>query len=289
MQFTASSIVTLLLLPALCINGLLLHAKDDKALAQTETSPAILVVDHVPKCGGTFVTFMANMSVDPSSLQLVHESAQLKREDTGPGKMVLGMIRNPFEYYISIWAYLGYMRRLTPEEFLEIRPLGYPAGTDPEDAARFGKFLKYFSDKDLGLLSFLIYYSYLDFQGLINETDYDYKGTVADAFGNTTEGLVKKQQVIAAMKNFSAQGEPVDCWVHTENATEDTRSCFSRFAAMGGLVNFTDFDLGLSMQVLNAKEHLGCSALYTNETLDFVRSSDSELFRAFGYSTDCTS
>eukprot|EP00971_Amphidinium_carterae_P114498 2268544-Amphidinium_carterae.1 len=231
---------------------------------------------------------MANMSIDPSSLQLVHESAQLKREDTGPGKMIVGMIRNPFKYYISIWAYLGYFRRLTPEEFLEIRPLGSPAGSDPADPARFAKFLQYFSDKDLGLLSFLIYYSYLDFQGLINETDYDYKGTVDDAF-NTTDGLEKKQLVIAALRNFSAEGQPVDCWVHTENATEDARSCFTRFAAMGGLVNFTGFDVGLSMQVLNAKDHLGCSALYTNETLDFVRSSDRELFRAFGYPTECTS
>jgi len=288
MQFTASSLITLLLLPACAVNGLLLHAPEKKGSAALP-SPKVLVVDHVPKCGGTFVTFMANMTIDPSSLQLVHESAQLKQEDTGPGKMVMGMIRNPFEYYISIWAYLGYFRRLTPEEFLEIRPLGYPAGSDPADAARFAKFLKYFSDKDLGLLSFLIYYSYLDFEGLINETDYDYKGTVADAFGNTTEGLEKKQKVIAALKNFSAEREPVDCWVHTENATEDTRSCFSRFAAMGGLVNFTGFDVGLSMQVLNAKEHLGCSALYTNETLEFVRSSDAELFRAFGYATDCTS
>mmetsp|Transcript_17601 Transcript_17601/g.31800 ORF Transcript_17601/g.31800 Transcript_17601/m.31800 type:complete len:292 (+) Transcript_17601:79-954(+) len=258
------------------------------SLSRNSTRP-ILVVDHVPKCGGTFVNFMANKSVDPLSLQLVHESDQLKQEDLGQGKMVVGMIRNPFDYYISMWAYQGWFRRVTAEQLESFRPLGDPAGTGPLDADQFSRFLHFFSDKDLGLLSFLIYYSFLDFDGLIKATHYQYKGTIEDAFGDLTNGAAKKQQVISILKNFTLPSSPVDCWVHTESASNDTRACFTSFQGIGGMVNFTAFEESLQQQVFNNISHVGCSKLYTPELLDFVRSSDAELFRAFGYSLNCTS
>mmetsp|Transcript_43240 Transcript_43240/g.99674 ORF Transcript_43240/g.99674 Transcript_43240/m.99674 type:complete len:289 (-) Transcript_43240:94-960(-) len=269
------------------VRGVLLRHNDNVATNVSAAPPSILVVDHVPKCAGTFVNFMARGAVDPSALELVTEADKLTKDNLGNGRFILGMVRNPIDYYISIWAYKGYFDYFTAEEFQQIKPLGDPAGADPEDAARFKRFVMLFSDRDLGLLSFLVYYSYLDLNGIIPET-WDYHGRVGDAFQGS-DGQQNKAAVIADLQRFSEENSTVDCWVRTESATEDTTQCFQRFAALGGPVNFTAFTESLEVEFTNTGSHLGCGALYDAELLDYVRAGDAEVFRAFHYPTTCSS
>eukprot|EP00403_Amphidinium_massartii_P016162 CAMPEP_0178409306 /NCGR_PEP_ID=MMETSP0689_2-20121128/20395_1 /TAXON_ID=160604 /ORGANISM="Amphidinium massartii, Strain CS-259" /LENGTH=286 /DNA_ID=CAMNT_0020030445 /DNA_START=106 /DNA_END=966 /DNA_ORIENTATION=- len=268
--------------------GLQHVSSDAKARDRDAPNPVILVVDHVPKCGGTFVNFMAETLVDADSLRLVHEEFQLTADDYGPGKFVVGMVRNPFEYYISMWVYQGYFDRVTQEEMAAMRPLGVPAGSHPEDPARFSKFLHFFSDPEIGLLSWLMFFSYLDADGVVAQTGWDWKGTVSDAFSDATTAASMRAKVLTALRGFSLEDSPVDCWVYTEDATAATRACFQRFSDLGGKVDMLSFEAKVEDDHTNSREHLGCSAIYTQETLDFVRSGDSELFRAFGYPLECT-
>mmetsp|Transcript_6891 Transcript_6891/g.12188 ORF Transcript_6891/g.12188 Transcript_6891/m.12188 type:complete len:283 (+) Transcript_6891:70-918(+) len=250
-------------------------------------SNSVMVVDHVPKCGGTFVNYMAENSVEPAHLRLVHEEFQLGPQDVGPGMFVIGMVRNPFDYYISMWAYQGYWSELSHKDMERIRPLGEPAGSHPEDAERFGRFLEYFSDPELGLLSFLMYFSYLDFDGVVPTSQWPWRGTVKTFLGNATTRASRREKVTQALTALSTSSSPVDCWVKTEEATADTTSCFQEFAARGGLVNFTAFDEALAAQYQNSHDHLSCSHIYNADTLRFVQTGDAELFQAFGYPLTC--
>jgi len=272
---------------AVLTHGLHLQRSGDTPPSSSGTD-SVMVVDHVPKCGGTFVNFMAENSVEPAHLQLVHEEFQLGPDDVGPGKFVIGMVRNPFDYYISMWAYQGYWEQLSKKDFESIRPLGDPAGSHPSDAARFKRFLDYFSHPDLGLLSFLMYFSYLDFDGTVPASQWPWRGTVKEFLGNEATRASRTQKVTAALQALSGSSSPVDCWVRTEDATADTTSCFQQFASMGGLVNFTAFDAALAAEHTNSHNHVACSELYDAETLQFVQTGDAALFRAFGYPLTCT-
>mmetsp|Transcript_8387 Transcript_8387/g.18809 ORF Transcript_8387/g.18809 Transcript_8387/m.18809 type:complete len:287 (-) Transcript_8387:100-960(-) len=249
----------------------------------------VLVVDHVPKCGGTFLINLAKQSVDRSTLLIVQEQEQLQESDMGEDKFIVGVIRNPFDYYISLWAYKTYKDRLGADLWEDIIPLGDPAGSHPEDPARFARFLKIFSDPDLGLLSFLFYYSYLDAANLVRTTTWHYKGTVGDAFGPSLDDIIKKQKILKALRRVSLDTSPVDCWVHTEDASENARVCFEQFAQLGGVVDFVALNEVLAEGHVNSNEHEGCNRLYDRELREYVLAADAEMFRIFGYSSQCES
>mmetsp|Transcript_46736 Transcript_46736/g.109005 ORF Transcript_46736/g.109005 Transcript_46736/m.109005 type:complete len:266 (+) Transcript_46736:73-870(+) len=227
-----------LLVYAPLVNGIHMLLSD-KVLSRNATQHLLIVV-HVPKCAGTFVNFMAKHSIDSSHRRLVHEGFQLTADDVGPGKFVVGMVRSPFDYYISLWAYQGYIDDLSEEDFNAIRPLGYPAGNHSEDAARFQLFLERFSGSELGLLSFLLFFSYVDFDGLVPATKWPWHGTVKQFLGNETTRLPRQQRVDDALKQLSGDTSPVNCWIKTEDATATTQACFQEFAAQGELHRFPD-------------------------------------------------
>mmetsp|Transcript_45794 Transcript_45794/g.83952 ORF Transcript_45794/g.83952 Transcript_45794/m.83952 type:complete len:286 (+) Transcript_45794:116-973(+) len=280
-----SRLVALLYLPL--VSALHVLRSSDQAASRNQTTHHMLVVDHVPKCAGTFVNFMAKHSVNDTNLRLVHERFQLTTDDVGPGKFVVGMVRNPFDYYISLWAYQGYIEELSEEDFAAIRPLGHPPGNHSEDATRFQLFLERFSDRELGLLSFLMFFSYLDFDGLVPSSKWPWRGTVKKFLGNETTRLTRRQRVWAALDEFSGAKSPVNCWVKTEDASASTQTCFQEFAAQGGEVNFTAFQAALDSQYTNSNKHFSCSQVYTNESLSFVKTGDAEIFRIFGYPQRC--
>lgn len=71
--------------------------------APTLAPPLTLVYNHMPKCAGTSLTDLINDAVPHSRIE--DEFDSLTWSDNSA--FVLGSVREPCDYYVSLWAYGG--------------------------------------------------------------------------------------------------------------------------------------------------------------------------------------
>merc|ERR1719240_1099248 len=198
----------------------------------------------------------------------------------------IGLLRNPYSYLVSLWAYPGSIwRGLSPEEWLALRSVdqmrGLPAGTSQEDRHRFKRFVYRVSDDEIGLMSLRVYGKYVDNYSLFHD-DVWWRATARDVFMT-----YPRQPVLEALASFQSPGN-LDCFTQVENLANDTRRCLELYEKQAGpgLVDWEAFDEAVLNQNRNPSDHVECHLFYDeDENLTaFVGRTLSKVMRAFNYS-----
>eukprot|EP00401_Gymnodinium_catenatum_P017552 CAMPEP_0117527598 /NCGR_PEP_ID=MMETSP0784-20121206/36881_1 /TAXON_ID=39447 /ORGANISM="" /LENGTH=279 /DNA_ID=CAMNT_0005323857 /DNA_START=143 /DNA_END=979 /DNA_ORIENTATION=+ len=275
-------------------------------------------MSHLAKCGGTQVkglliasmtdadyslghlrnstlSFHGNDSVLPY-LNIENEYGLVKPSDLGD--FILGSIRNPFDYYISLWAYTSqrcadcnFAKAIKEDKWDEVFSNETLRGNTSEDLQRFRKWLRLVSSEELGLLSLRFYAKYLD---------QDKNSILHFGSGNwqddTSHKLKRRhpdlhERAIDVLSKFEHEDDgAVTCWVRTENVVEDTRHCLERYEKEGGpegAIDWQAFDDAMSKTIKVKSSHVPCERFYDDDTRDLVLKGDAAIFRAFGFPEEC--
>lgn len=127
-----------------------------------------ITINHLAKAGGTFVHDMVEHSLPKDRLTWEREGDGIT-EFESKENFVIGMVRNPLNYYVSLWSYTSdknhcCFRNSIPVELQE-DVFGHDAvlGSTEADKQRFRRWLRLVSTQDLGLMSMRFYGSYLNF------------------------------------------------------------------------------------------------------------------------------
>jgi hypothetical protein len=246
-----------------------------------------VLFNHLAKCGGTFVQKVIKASVNNAIIQKEHMGLDSHVLIGHP--FVIGLVRNPFDYYVSLWAYTSepssccFVHQLTREQQLLTLARRAPYGEYKDDAVRFRNWLRIVSSEELGLMSLRFWGSYLQMDG--------------DVFANFQHALATEQGINATSRDINralhsfrtaavtgGKASDVDCYVHTEDLDGGLRACLQRYEReANGTVDWAAFRKHLDTHRHNLSPHAACGKLYDEETYRFVERSDRHLLRAFNY------
>ncbi len=202
---------------------------------------------HLHKCGGSFVSYvLASHNIENIILR-GHETINTsqKKSDT-----VIGLIRNPFEWYVSLWASgCNDGKGLYFEDYHPNKLYLYEDYTNVNNFRAWLKFLmteynepenarRTMNQYDTGLLTYRFFMLY-------NEGNYELLDSIAN--------------------------DPlVDFFIRNEDI-------------IGGLNSFLDLSLSEHHPRVNTSEHLSVSKYYDEETTKLVIQKDRYIFDKFDY------
>ena len=228
------------------------------------------------------------------------------------GDVLIGQIRNPFEWYASAWAYsLDGMGAAVQHN------TDRPAyGTTEVERVEFRKWVRSVSTPDLGLLSLHLFVNYLAYN-LTRERPPIIVGLHAPA--SRVLDLVKAATpsgwrsghtdtislVLATLERFSVGGatDVASCWTHAESLDADLEACvrlcetkLSWQSAYLRLRKPQPVDDAAAAAALGSRralekgnigpQRVPSTLLYDDATAEWVRHADYHIFRAFSYSRD---
>merc|ERR1719221_1564927 len=219
---------------------------------------------------------------------------------------VIGLVRHPFDYYISLWTYNsgyyghpgmgGFRQALSPEEkkaaLGKDLKVGEIRGESSDDQKKFRNFVRIINLEDMGTLSTRFYFSYLRvMQPEVDKLEFLMKSARKIINQNTTL-LKAMKKGFHNFHRYNSTRKPVSCWIRTENLFADTKICLQQYEARIGqnVVNWKRFE-GMTKsksRKANPTLHAPCSTLYDEETKAFVLLSDQYIFDAFKYPRDCS-
>jgi len=263
-------------------------------LRQRNRQTSELVVNHLAKCGGSFLKDVVRSSAPMTKIE--DEKFMVTNDDQTNGDFIVGLIRNPLDFYISLWSFTSepgtccFKNSLTADQQRRLLSTRDVHGDTREDRHRFRKWLEEVNHDDIGLMSLRFYGSYLDpgkEELLIGE---DWQHMTARNFFHL-EHPTWRTNVHAALAHFNRDFGSVDCWIHTENIVNDTRRCLHLAEqALGerAPVNWTTVEEQMANASTNAIAHAPCSEFYDDNLLKFVYHRDKHIFRAFGYEPACS-
>lgn len=254
-----------------------------------------LTFNHMPKCGGTFVKDILRDCVKDQSLHVIQEDQSAPPHDAS--QFVVGIVRNPFDYYVSLWAYSScgtnwgtrFRNALTTQQQLDLlasklkcfdaenAPLTSapppPLGTDSEDVMRFRKWLAAVNNKNVGTASMRFFYSYAD-----NAAAHYPLGKSSFQLVDHT---IEAAKIVDELEKFDSTRT---CWVRTDNLVSTLRDCLVEFEAHGGDVDWAAFGDAVEVSWKNPSPHVSTSEFYDEESTKTVLHYDAALFRMFGFS-----
>jgi len=253
-----------------------------------------LVVNHLAKCGGSFLKDVIRWSAPMTKIE--DEKFMVTNDDQMNGDFVVGLVRNPLDFYISLWSFTSepgtccFKNSLTADQQRLLLSTRKVHGDTHEDRERFRKWLEEVNHEDIGLMSLRFYGSYLDpgkEQLFIGE---DWQHMTARNFFHS-EHPTWRTNVHAALEHFNTDFGSVDCWIHTEKIVNDTRRCLRLAEQALGKRAPVDWKIAEERMVnasTNAIAHAPCSEFYDDNLLKFVYHRDKHIFRAFGYKPACS-
>eukprot|EP00811_Abedinium_folium_P035154 NODE_7972_length_1533_cov_11.178521.p1 GENE.NODE_7972_length_1533_cov_11.178521~~NODE_7972_length_1533_cov_11.178521.p1 ORF type:complete len:300 (-),score=18.60 NODE_7972_length_1533_cov_11.178521:583-1482(-) len=221
--------------------------------------------DIVRKCGLSSSGYAIRREFSPLAVEDHHN-------------FVIGTIRNPCEWYVSLYTYgatdHGLLHLQTPQRLKR-----------PNDQGTFKKWLiwacksKVALDRDVlkgpGLMS-------ARFARAFTYVTTHLPASVSINFLRDKD-LNKYEH---ALETFERSN--VDCWVHMENYAEDTRACLRRYEKLSGIpVNWKRVEKLLKRKKINTSAHKSCSFFFDEEAEALVRSTDPHMFRILNYTTCC--
>ena len=273
----------MLMTKATCVLGLLAFALAGKTT---------LLYNHLPKTGGSeiresiAIAFNQKGSAISSStitveltqnqtLQnqwlLLSEAQSIDVDKKRADHFIIGSIREPCSYYVSLWAYRSAKKvpigpvTATPEE-KKAELAKYYGSFEPfdtqEDAVRFGRWVR------------------------------DIASNATDPRFPTGMGMLSSRVMNSYQStNTTFAADQIDCWVRTQTLHADLDKCLVQFMSQGGTVPFYDKYL-VSRKVPNRSKnrshHKGCSFYFENEVLrSVVRKADDFTYSAFNMSSCC--
>lgn len=250
-----------------------------------------LTLNHLAKCGGSFARVVLQDVV--KDVQIENEAAMVSGDDVRNNDFIIGLVRNPFDYYVSLWSFTSepnsccFKFALDEARRSELLSKSKVHGDTAEDRSRFKRWLQEISTDQLGVMSLRFYGSYLDpGKEKVIENDWHYK--TARSYFQTHEDL--KGHIQSELGRFDAEDGPVSCWVRTEILEQDLRRCLSRYEDTMGhsFVDFKALEAKLATASRNSAPRAPCDDFYDDELKQLVQQVDGELLRAFQYPSRCS-
>ena len=128
------------------------------------------VLARLQKAGGTAAVLMSKEG-SVSNVFVLPERGGMREDTFHKNTFVIGQIRNPFDWYSSIWAYLSepYNMRWVPEETKATLSSEMPRGSTWADRKRFRSFVRLYAKPEIGALSLHFWVNYVDLGKTIKE------------------------------------------------------------------------------------------------------------------------
>jgi len=278
--------------PSLAIDQMREQAQQEQSAAEegskTSDPELRLVVKHMPQTGGTLLnSVLGEMLGQDHPAQYVDEHAPLKA--TGDKDYVISTMRNPCDWYVSLWA-------SAPQTDRELLNVQYGTPDDPApffdlSNANRTKFSQWLNWAQGGRLSGSSVMSLRYWESLVAGTSAH--GYSTTTLGSYTEGYRGREDVKAGLQTFAAES-PVDCWVSNENFATDAQQCFSEYEERSGVhLDWEPFYQrlggkgGHALSTGESSHRRTCSFYYDKDVAKSVLRSDDYLFRAFNFDTCC--
>jgi len=242
-------------------------------------APKPLMFKHFPKAGGKDVIKILSEAIGPAN----HLAGKEKVKNDSPkldafyvvpeffplrkfhpdDYFVIGSMRSPCDYYLSLWAYSSDALK---QELLFHNVTGHrllvnevahnlthlyglnPPYTNSADLDRFRMWLTYHS-------------------GIMTERAFE-------SYGNP--------------KGTDLDLNLVDCWVLTEKMEETIRHCLTLFERQDGVVHWSKFSVP-EKDPVHPSQHKHCTAYFTEGMAHDIKTHDSIIFSRFHFDTCCAS
>jgi len=239
-----------------------------------------LLYDHMPKTGGTFLVSLFRSAVGKKNFVFRSEFSNLTRKNVSDN-FVVGSVRNPCDYYVSLWAYGaehgGSMMSHIPKEERYLYETESSHKDSTKDKAMFQAWVRMINKKGQpGVMSVRFARSY----SRVNP------GIVAAA---PPMRLEKKQldNVKKALEGADFM-QRVDCWVRTETVQADAKACLQAWQQnTGNRINWRRYRDVLRHGNQLQSSHAHCKDYFTPELEARVREHEAIIFDHFGYDTCC--
>lgn len=300
--------------PGLARLSLLLGAAAALRRGPADSLPRMVSYAHLPKTGGSFIERVLMDSLgsqhtmlgyaDPARYQAPRDYMRFIVLDLmGVNAFTIGSIRNPCEWYVSLWAAHP---PSSPEEIASGLFAERPLQNLSDDVLRFRKFLRHtyetpsegpLSDPRswLGVMSTQAMWRFSRDDIVATYLLHHRQGTHFD--------FVEYDGYVRPIHNPMAPEFPLylkdrvqkhlgpgaaDCWVRTESLQPDLRACLERAERATGLgVNWTSFEESLRRRSHHGSRHGRCGDYFDAGTEELVRAVDGVIFDKFGYKTCC--
>jgi len=250
-----------------------------------------LTLNHLAKCGGSFARLVLQDVV--KDVQIENEAAMVSREDVQNNDFIIGLVRNPFDYYVSLWSFTSepnsccFKFALNETQRSGLLSSSKVHGDTHEDRARFKAWLREISADQLGVMSLRFYGSYLEpGKERVIENDWHYK--TARHYFEAHPDL--KDHIVSELHQFGMDDGPVSCWVRTEDLEQDLRHCLKRYeeSRAHSMVDFDALESKLKTAAKNSVPRIPCNDFYDDDLKELVRKVDGQLLRAFQYPSRCS-
>lgn len=251
-------------------------------------APPPLWYNHLAKTGGTFLR-VALEDVVVGNIGVIDEVHGLR--DVSRPPFTIGSIRNPCDYYVSLWAANSFGRGpLSSLDSHLKKNLGHDFqqkfGTE-RDIAAFRRWVHALLGQKAGLLTVRLWVKYLA------DSPERYNGCVARATCLGPTALTSETKVLDELQRANVTSL-ADCWVKTGNLVQDTEHCLKMYEQPGperhpGKIRWAKWHEDTTQQQVfhNPSLHAPCEAYYDNFTESLVRDRDRLIFEKFDFAQCC--
>ena len=261
--------------------------------------PALqLAYKHMSKCGGSYlVSLLVNMTRGMHGLlnKDFFDEEHAVTPERHAGSFIIGSIRNPCDYYVSLWAFQSQKTWAIVQNAAHGGTLWQPEATtcdrgrkcplQPEsansDPDKFEAWVNLTMRKQPGVHGVLTHRFY---DQLVEQRDSlqcwaDNLLECADAYNETA--------VSSGMASFDPDAN-VDCWVRTEMFDDDVKRCLVEYEQRSGaMLNWVAFDK--RVPDMNKAGHAPCKDFFAAKPglESKIMHADRELAQAFHYPSCC--
>jgi len=224
--------------------------------------------EHFAKSGGTYIrTILRQLDID------FIISNEFERACDKNKHFVIGALREPASYYVSMWSYGAKLsgRFFDSFEFGDGEPVinGLPLYGDPEDNQYFINWYNHITSVNpYGLWTYRVMYKYYNGSYLMD----DVKHLVSPAYDNYEVEFI------------DILTHNVNCWIETSFMEENIRVCLQQYAAETGYpLNEPQLEETLiegRKLGHNKSKHRECSYYWTPKLLTILLAKDGPLIKA---------
>lgn len=240
-----------------------------------------LLYDHMPKAGGTFLIPLLRQAVGGANFDFRSEFSPLHRGDVRKD-FVIGSVRNPCDYYVSLWAYGsdhgGAMMAKVPMEHRYLYENTSSTRNSSTDIHRFHKWVRMLNQPGHpGVMSVRFARSYAKME--------------RDIRASAPPAALSHQDLMSVKRSLRTPKflDRVDCWVKLESLNQDAQHCLRDWQRQtGNDVNWTAYEQTFATSKQLQSSHAPCRTYFTPELEKTIRLLEAPIFKNFKYDTCCS-
>lgn len=256
--------------------------------SSNQTGPRVLVwssespityYHHIAKTGITSIVDLLNSSLEGFREGQNTLWAFMPTRQKEHGDFYIGSIRNPCNYYVSLWSYSSehensQLRKNMSNDPETDRFFNVTSNkTSADDKSKFHEFMNH-TMGEIGICTGRFAYGYV-------------------SLGNNPTFLTKQlshddvSKIQSKLNAFNTS--LIDCWVSTETLTDDMAVCLRMLERQLHVhVNWTNFDEAATHPKSNPSSHGPCKDYYNKELENLiVNKTDPIVFSKFGFDACC--